>query len=70
MGASVYSRFFPSPSTRGAESFSNYRSMPWIDITKRSGGKRRAETVVSPFTRRISISGVFSVMAKKTPDSF
>jgi hypothetical protein len=35
MGASVYCRFFASPSTRGAESFSYYRSMPWIDSTKK-----------------------------------
>jgi hypothetical protein len=34
MGASVYCRFFASPLTHGAESFSYYRSMPCIDSTK------------------------------------
>jgi hypothetical protein len=35
MGASVYCRLCGYPSTRGAESFSYYRSMPWIDSTKK-----------------------------------
>jgi hypothetical protein len=39
-------------------------------VQKRPGGKRPAETVVSPFTGRRSISGVFSAMAKKAPDIF
>jgi hypothetical protein len=37
---------------------------------KRSGGILPADAVVSSFTGRRSISGVFSVMAKKTPDIF
>jgi hypothetical protein len=36
MGASVYCRFFASPSTRRAKTFLYYRSMPsWIDSTKK-----------------------------------
>jgi hypothetical protein len=62
--------FFASPSTRGAESFLYYPSMPWIDSTKRSGGNWPAEKVDLPFTACRSTSGVFSAIAKKTPDIF
>jgi hypothetical protein len=47
MGASVYCRFFASSSTRGAESFSYYRSMPWIDSTKKIRRKTSSENDVS-----------------------
>jgi hypothetical protein len=39
-------------------------------VRKRSGGKRQAEMVVSPFSVRKAISGVFFVMAEKRRISF
>jgi hypothetical protein len=70
MGALVYCHLFASPSTRGAGSFSYYRSMPWIDSTKKirwkmaSGNSRFAIYSVQKHIQR------FSAMAKKMQDIF
>jgi hypothetical protein len=71
MGASVYCRFFASPSTRGAESF--HTIDPWCHgsiVRKRSGGKRPAETTFPPFSVQKGNIGIFSAMAKKTLNIF
>jgi hypothetical protein len=39
-------------------------------VRKRSGEKRQAEMVVSPFSVRNAIPGIFFAMAKKTLDIF